>query len=65
MSSIPRTPRPSPSDGAEVLGSGNWEMPCRRMHRAMFRNFANVCLEGGAPSRGRGAAAAGISRALR
>ena len=35
--------------GAEVLGSGNWLMPCRRMHCATFTQWVSACEEGGGP----------------
>ena len=41
ISSIPAT-----LVGTEVLGSGNWEIPCWRMHCAILTSLARVCAEG-------------------
>src|SRR5580698_6803542 len=40
------------SDGTEVTGSGNPEMPCRRMHPATFTQCANAWAEGAGPDPG-------------
>jgi len=40
------TPPPAGKGGTVVLGSGNAEMPCRRMHCATFTICASACAEG-------------------
>jgi hypothetical protein len=54
-------PCPMGLDGTEVLGSGNWEIPCWCMHSAILSSFASVCADGCVVEPGPGGPPPGIN----